>query len=445
MVRKGFLVALAVVAMPASAGAQSLDEGECRSSVGSRSFCVGMAKVGERASAECRRAGIPEDGCWSRVGRRVLRREVDDYQQSWTHRTLLFQSELAGDVPFRNAPWLATHNSFNSTSEDPTLSHTDSNQQLSLTDQLRLDLRSLELDVHWTPSHRAGGASAPVVCHGQGNIGCTTERLLGERLPELTAWLAANPREVLLLYIEDGIGDAGYAATAKVVTDALGERLYRPRGGGCRNLPLDLTRNAVLAAGAQVVVVGDCGSGAWQSVSHAWPDAVRFEERNHGFQPYPDCGPPDAAESDAKLVRYYEDSTWLTATAGGPDDGIGPDTVRAMLDCGVDLIGFDQILPRDGRLDAAVWSWADGQPSADEGCTVQGGEDGRWRSESCRRKHRAACRSAAGDWTVPARRVKRSSAAALCSDAGLQLGTPRTAHENRLLEDRGAGTVWLGL
>ena len=441
---------------PAPAAAQALGEEACRDALGVQAACVGGGKLGERAAAECRRLGIVSDEeCWARVGRRVVRSEIAAYEQSHTHRTLAFQYALGNDVPLRNAPWIGTHNSFNSPHEEPTVSHTDSNQQLSLTDQLRLDVRSLELDVHWIPSPRAGGAFAPVVCHGQGAAGCTTERLLGEHLAELRPWLDANRDQVLLLYLEDQIGDrAGYDATAKVVRDGLGARLYRPRGTGCRRVPLDLTRSDVLAAGAQVLVVSSCGAGGWPGVAHDWPSGThRFESRPQGYEAFPACGAPGAAKSDSLIVRSFEDSTFVAPATeptgfSSADDGLTPATVREMVRCGVDLFGFDQLLPGDGRLPAAAWSWAPGQPDADDGaCTVQRG-DRRWGSAACREKHPPACRSAGGRWTVPRKAVRQRDAADACADAGLRFATPRTGAENQAVRDAAASSkrhVWLSL
>ena len=125
----------------------------CEANAPSAAMCTGLAKVGERASAECRRLGLIGDAeCYSQIGRKVIREEVGEHGASATHRALQFQYDLAGDVPLRNTPWIGTHNSFNTPTEDPSVSHTDSNQQLSLTEQLDVDVRSLELDIHWFPA-----------------------------------------------------------------------------------------------------------------------------------------------------------------------------------------------------------------------------------------------------------------------------------------------------
>src|SRR3954464_12504811 len=300
---------------------------------------------------------------------------IEQYEGSWTHRTLQFQYGLSDDVPFANAPWLGTHNSFNSIAQQgPALSTTDANQQLTLVDQLRMDMRSLELDVHWFPSARAGGQNAPVVCHAgalSDHDGCSTEPLLGPVLDQLAGWLRTHRDQVLLLYMEDHLAGGGYPAAVSAIKSSLGSLVYSTgsKSGACIELPRSLTRDQVLAAGAQVVMVANsgCGEGAnWRSIAFSWRNHV--EETPHGFRGFPDCGPPfTRADYDNKLVRYFEDSTWLSAGAGaaaGSEEGEGltPGNVRAMTRCGVDLFGFDQLQPADGRNDAAVWSWAPGQP-----------------------------------------------------------------------------------
>jgi hypothetical protein len=370
---------------------------------------------------------------------------VADFEGSATHETLLWQQRLSGDLGMRDAPWPGTHNSFNSNAEmGAALSAKDSNQQLTLVDQLRLGVRSLELDVHlWL--------GRPTVCHAQSqHEGCTVERPLDDVLAPVADWLRAHPREVLLLYAEDHLDDeAGYDAGAAVLRARLGSLLYTPRGSGCTELPDALTRDDVLAAGAQVIVVSDCGPGTgWNAVAHVWSE--HRESRPQGFEGFPACGPDfTRAEFDARLIRYYEDSTFLTSGASevgatSRDDGLTPETTGAMARCGVELLGFDQLVPGDGRLEALAWSWASGVP--DEGdCAVSRGSDGRWTTGSCRAARPAACRTAGGAWLVtrstPARR-----AAAACDAVGATHAAPRTARENALLRAAaGDRTVLLGL
>jgi hypothetical protein len=463
--------ALLAAGLPAAAPAQTLDQA-CRDAQLAPGTCSGITKLSERAAAECRRRGlVPDESCTGPMGRRVIRAEVKAHESSWVHRTLGYQYELGNGVPLRDAPWVGTHNSFNSTSEEPTLSHTDSNQQLSLTDQLRIDIRSLEIDVHWNPSVHAGGAPAPVVCHAQGagqfHAGCTTERLLPAVLAEIATWLRTHDDQVLLLYVEDNVDAAeGYDPTAKALGEGLRDEngkslIYKPpSGGACADLPLSVTREDVLAAGRQVVMVSGCGQGAsWRGLVFNWHN-VEVEERNHGYRDHPACdqdpdgdGRPDFGRDvyASKLVRYYEDSTWVTQVASNvgqanTDDGLSPETTRRMVRCGVDLIGFDQILPTDGRLDALAWSWAANEPSRAGDCAIQR-SDGRWIARRCTKRQQAACRRADGRWVITLASVPASATTAACRQLSAKPSLPRTGAENEALRAAaraaGADAVWL--
>jgi hypothetical protein len=382
---------------------------------------------------------------------------VAAYERSWTHRALSLQSALGDDVGLRDAPWVGTHNSFNSIAEmGPTLSDLDSNQRLSLTDQLRVDVRSLELDLHWFPSLAAGGAQAPVVCHAESqHEGCSIERPLGAVLGEIAGWLRAHDDQVLLLYLEDHLDGAdGHDAAAATIRSALGGLLYAPAPGPsatCTALPLGLTRNAIRAGGARVILVSGCGAGtAWPGVAYDW--SGHAETRPVGFEDFPSCGPDFSRTTyDRTLVRYFEDSTGLTAAASQvgaatADDGITPATAAAMARCGVDLVGLDQLMPQDGRLDALVWSWAPGEPRTGAGdCALQRG-DGRWRARRCGERHLAACRTTGGTWTLSRTAVPVRAAAAACRDRGARFAVPRTGYEGRLLlAAAGDADAWLGL
>jgi hypothetical protein len=119
-----------------------------------------------------------------------------------------------------------------------------------------------------------------------------------------------------------------------------------------------------------------------------------------------------------------------------------------MVRCGVDLIGFDQILPGDGRLDALAWSWARDEPSRASYCAIQRG-DGRWISRRCTKRQQVACRRADGVWVVTLASVPHAASAAACRQVGGAPALPRTGAENVALREAaqaaGAGAVWLPL
>jgi hypothetical protein len=309
----------------------------------------------------------------------------------------------------------------------PSLSNLDSNQHVSLVDQLRHGVRSIEVDVHWFPSLEAAGAKAPVVCHGRPpstlNLGCTDERLLPAELAPVGAWLRQpeHRRDVVLLYIEDAIDEAtGYATAAQAISSTIGDLVYAPPAGGpgCPLLPLDLRRTDVLGAGKQVVIMSGCGpdgaTGAWRST--VFDDSVRSEEGNPEFAGYPECTSSSVARADygSSLVRFFEDSTFVSAAAGlGPGQRLTVDELTAMVRCGVNLFGLDQVSPADPRLAAMVWSWGQSEPatSAPGTCAIDGAFS-RYRAAPCDGPPlHYSCIDASGTWLVSATTGPGSQAA----------------------------------
>ncbi len=410
-------------------------------------------KTTESVVAACRRDLGQGEGCTALPGGRP--QDLAAYEASEVHRALQLQYRLGDRLPLGTSSWVGTHNSFNSTSERATVSHSDSNQQLSLVDQLRVDVRSLELDVHWWPSATAGGARVPLVCHGEaGHEGCTTERTLRDRLSEVVVWMDANPDEVLFLYLEDHLDDeAGYAAGAQVLQDVLGSRLYRPADAGlaaCTDLPLTLTREQVRSAGKQAFVMSGCGAGAaWGT--HVFRYSPKTEDRPSDYAAR-GCGGFDPVATDPVLLRFYEDSTFVSAAAepvgvSSVDDGLTPATTSLALRCGVDLLGFDQLLPTDGRLEALVWTFAPGELDAPDGsCAVQRGSDGRWAARGCGEQRPAACQAGDGSWRVTAP-TTRAAAPGLCRAQDARFTTPARARDAALLQlaTPGGADVWLPL
>jgi hypothetical protein len=439
--------ALILTAGASSAAKAKTFDDACNQASPSAMACIGADKLNEAAAAECRTAGAPDDACTQTpAGHDVRQSDLDAYAKSWTHRAAQFQFQLGDSVPLRDAQWLGTHNSFNTDANGLTLSHTDNNQQLTLTQQLDGDVRALELDVHYIPT-TDGGASHVVVCHGRGpdqyHAGCTDEPLFKDVLPEIATWLDHHSDQVILLYLEDELGaNAGYAETVSTLNTVLGSRIYKPTAvpsNGCQNVPLDVSRDDVRAAGANVVLVGNCRAG-WASDVFGW-DANHVESGSTpGYKPFPACDAThNSSVYDAKLVRYFEDSTWLSA-ATSPDEtpaqheagSLTPAKVRSMTDCGVNLFGLDQFEPGDGRVDASIWSWAPNQPDASAGaCAVQGA-DGRWTSGSCDVARPAACRAADGSWTLSAP-ATLADAPAACTAADGTFSLPRTGLDNSRL------------
>ena len=454
-------ILLAVAALTAPAASAGELTTTCRSAT---DYAAGACRLAEVAasnvSAACRREVDPltEEQCATPLNPTVADSRIGAYERSWTSRTLDFQYELSAPLGFRDAPWVGTHNSSNTAAESFTVSGGDHNQQVSMADQLRMDVRSLELDLHWIA--RPAGEPAVLVCHGRGagemHAGCTNERRLDERLPEIRAWLdrPENADQVIMLYLEDHLeGVPGHDSAAAALVAGLGNRIYRPAPGATCARPLPstgLSREAIRKAGKQVLLVAKgCGAGtAWAGLVFDF-GGMEVESRPQDYNP--DCSSDFTPEQHrTKMVRYFEDST-LIAHATHPtgvssmDDGLTPATTAAMVRCGVELFGFDQLLPDDGRLDALAWSWARDEPRR-AGCAVRDGATGRWAAFTCGSHRTVACRTPAGRWILPAKKASFDDATALCSAAGATFDPPRTGTENAALGAlTGKQDVWVAV
>src|SRR2546429_8194772 len=82
---------------------------------------------------------------------------------------------------------------------------------------------------------------------------------------------------------------------------------------GCANLPLGISRDDVRARGAQVVIVGNCRSG-WASDVYSWDDNHVESGSTADYSAFPTCDATyPRSVYDSQLVRYFEDSTWVSA------------------------------------------------------------------------------------------------------------------------------------
>jgi hypothetical protein len=380
-------------------------------------------------------------------GRPIDPAAVDAFAVGWVARALGLQARLSEALPLRDDPIPHTHNSFNAPQHGPSLTTSDPNQRYTMTDQLRMGIRSLELDVHWLahPDALADGGFAPVLCHGQTehigplsiHVGCTVDGSLDDGLAEIAAFLNApgNEREVLLLYLQNELdgNPAGHAATVALLEEHLGPLVARPDGatpGACADLPIERSRADLLASGRRVLLVGNCGPGSWSSWVFQRGDG--WNERSNAAGYPADCSADRAARAyDDRLIRVTEDTTWLSALIASPAP-ISEDEVRSMVRCGVELIGLDRVGPADPRLAALVWSWAPDEPSAAGPCAAWR-TDARFRAAACSERHRAVCRTDSGEWLVPEPAVAWGEAFATCTAVGAAFAVPRNGWENEQL------------
>jgi hypothetical protein len=445
--------------------------------------CRTVTEVVRGVAAMCRMPlrSLPDpaapDACAAIDGRKISAARLEAYQSSWTHRALTLQRGLDVDVPLLEAQLPHTHNSFNSSAYEipadlshpgyyPTLTNQDPNQVYTIAGQLDMDVRAIEMDVHWVPSpfgNASTGGYWVTLCHGDsGNplhvhVGCTIDRPFQDGLDELAGWLHRHPDQFVLLYLENQLGDSAQAhqVAGALIRQHLGS-LVEPTSRPCAALDYHETQASILAAHHQIAIVGDCGAGA----GTAWGAAVH--ERGLLWDEHGDPTAYSAAQcaadsqaraSDSSFRRYFEDSTFVAAAAGtnpltsslGGTSTISAEGAAAMTRCGVNIIGFDQLTPEDPRLTALVWSWAPNEPRADAGACAYQGSDGRFHAGDCQGARRVACQAANGAWTLSTPAVAWPNAARACPQ-GTTFAVPRNGFRNaQLVAAKGTGgaSVWL--
>jgi len=441
-----------------------------------------LAQQADRQAGAVCRAAVTDGSCQAVDGRAISPAAIAAYQRSWVHRALTLQRQLGERAPIIDTQIVHTHNSFNASaygpggrtapvSYYPTLTNQDPNQVYSLTDQLAMDVRFVELDLHWVPSPYGTPATNGywvTLCHGDGqqapatgtwvHVGCTADRPAQDGFAELHDWLVAHPSEFLFVYLENQLYDASPVASQQLAHDTaaslmqqyLGSLVYRPTGysaGHCVDAPWSSSVASLRAHGARVILVGNCGPGS------AWPSWVftRGPKWNESGDPTTysatDCAHDSAARATgSSFRRFFEDSTVL-ATARQSTAQITAQTTAAMVRCGVNIIGMDQLTTDDPRLAALVWSWAPGQPSTG-GCAEQLIGSGRFASAGCGTPLPYACRTPHSGWVVTAESGPWNRGADACAVEypGSVFGVPNNGYDDAQLAGvwAGRGTLVVG-
>jgi hypothetical protein len=441
--------------------------------------CHFAQNVTNQTAADCRVADNTNDDCALADGREISAAQLAAYKSSWVHRALTLQRGLDAGAPLIEEQIPHTHNTFNSSAYSaadadgdkvpsyyPTLTNQDPNQVYSISGQLDMDVRAIELDLHWVPSPYGNPSTHGfwvTMCHGDGqpvpntgayaHVGCSDDRPAQDGFAEVRNWLNAHPDQFVLIYLENQLYPAGPVATtdqahqiaSQLLDQAFGNLIYRPTGaspGQCATLPYGTSRTQMMASGARVLLVGNCGPGAWSSLvftrGNTWDE--HGDPSNYTAA---DCtADQNARRADTAFRRIFEDSTFVTAATSTPQS-LTPDTVAEMVRCGVNIIGMDQLMPQDGRLAALVWSWAPNEP-ATAGCAYQGA-DGRFRSSSCDSPRSYACLDPAGGWhqTVAVGRWQAGSDACATEFPGSRFAVPVNGFRNAQLAAASTGNVWL--
>jgi len=385
--------------------------------------------------------------------------DSDKYQRSWEKKAHNIQRKLEKDQPLKDGLWMHTHNAYNSSVYTTAFSYIDPNQKISINDQLRIDVRNIELDIHWYFSMEGWPwewGKRVLLCHGgmgsNEHLGCSSyDRKFSKGIDELNSFIRANRSEVVILYLEDHL-DGRHQDALNTMKGAFGDLIYRP-SGNCQDVPVNLTRQQVLNAGKNIIVwSGGCGTGEWQGWVYN-KNNTTTEQNSSKFSNYPTCGGSNMTSDDYanKMTRFYEDKTNLTAWFGGGSGSTTTANIPEMIKCGVNIVGMDKLTPTDGRMAAGVYTWATNEPNdwgGNEDCAVMG-SNGRWNDVNCNNSYRFACRDNTGAWAISSSSANYNGVGAACTSLGgsYAFAVPKNGVQNqKLLEAKnaaGAGDIYL--
>ncbi len=381
-----------------------------------------------------------------------------------TSRALRLQRELQADLPINQLTVLGGHNAFNSVKDGYDIyfaedlidgSVSPANQQYSITDQLRMGVRSLSLDVHWF-------YGALRLCHADGeHCGCSPkDRPFFLIIEELSQWLSSpeNIQEVVFLELEpylDGHDDELVAP----INAYLGDLVFRPS-----MMPADgsqPTLNDIRAKGKRLVITGleDAGHNLFINAQRlpsqpSWPATFvkNFVASTCSYDINGSIINASPTSRDA-TVRYAvsEDSTVYSTYYNGPEVAgvITNEKLQELTACDITGITLDQVTP--DKIQHAVWSWNVNEPKTgnSENC-AELGSNGRWSAISCGTVRRFACRNKNNryDWrvTTAAFEWERGEVQCASEHPDYLFDVPLTGYENQKLAAAAQGqSVWLNL
>ncbi|GMF45045.1 unnamed protein product [Phytophthora lilii] len=421
----------------------------------------------------------------------------------WLQRALKLQRKLAYRRNFCSATLPGTHNSAINLAdgygvEDHVFEgylhyfswfkkgmkvHTN-DQLFSLTDQLHMGVRFIELDVHWFDGDlriaHCGGFKSKLLdgmievfneiakMLGTGiewdseTIGCKPslssipskeQRPLKEALSELSTWLHApeNADEFLMVFFDDETDLMKWKKVGKLL-DYLKE--FFPEEEILR--PIELAYDTkwpsfeeLLRVGKRVVFMSGVDYFTYGEELLFVKDTIcNWQEPPLPLAPFPECrfnqSKTDMRVPDENLTIFRPETSEIEYGFLNADGQIGSnknlldeESLPGVADCGVNLPSPDNITPK--RMEATIWAVPKEHELDPSKCVALMRESNTWQSVDCKRANLvAACVDVRNPrhWQLGAAPVVEADAAAACSaltPATMEFSVPASGYENGLL------------
>lgn len=380
----------------------------------------------------------------------------------WSQNALNHQYNLQKHTPLIQSNIIGTHNSYSSNAYGMELYE---NQDLSITEQLEQGSRFLELDL-WRNTDLE--YVSVILCHNGGRCDIGAGGIFDPLLPddyiyldtalvEIANWTKNNRDQIIIIKLEDQMGDEEYHYFEEALQRTVGELVYRPQRSSssqsCEPFPADVSAANMLDQGKQIIFTGFEGA-ACNSIGNSWVFKGTNRERDSGgYKDYGDEYRDCSVHNDNGYALFFD-----SAAEGDPSgNGVMPDSaVRPLMKCGGTVMGFDWLKTNDNRIAEAVWSWAPNEPNKIPGsgaveavdCAVS--YNGRFYDDNCNSNVAYSCSDGLGSWKVTQNSGAWFGGQAAChSEFGsdYNFDVPRTSKDNQLSEiakiAAGKSAYWL--
>jgi hypothetical protein len=335
-------------------------------------------------------------------------------------------------------PDVGTHNSYNIQDDGyPFFQHS-----YTLTEQLRLGIRAINLDAHWLDDEQLHLSHA-----NPDHLGASeNDRLYEDGVAEIAAWLNANPDEVIIVEIENQ-ADGHIAELVSPLEQYFGlptDRIFRTSD---TTLPVNwqnISPATVRAAGKNVIILcSEVPQNCVFSPDGFWNNPWPSNSVHRFYQRYAVGEVWLAGTFQQGLTSFSGDTSCIPFFHNGPDSiGVYSNrTVYDMVRAGVDMPTIEPFglshayrpcnpfanyeTNVDVLLEGAIWSWigdppVNNQPKAalttimdppgvrEHGAYLRG-------DVAPTESYRVAMQNSAGDWAITPQATSFYNAAALVS------------------------------
>lgn len=330
-------------------------------------------------------------------------------------------------------------------------------QYLTLTDQLRMGVRHLEIDLWWDPllddvvvchspvplfpvrevTRQAEAAGLDLVWDPK-NMSCLgTKRMFTDVLTEVKDWmmLDENKEQIVMLFFDTKfyLSNSSVTKANNEILGVFGDMVW----GYTEGTPLTHKVDELLSLNKRIIIENNREEWLYPSEGKPlvfWPTLWN----SHQFGPsdfvqFPNC----SVQGD----QSWYGKEWVRALDGT--------FTEAATRCGVQIVSGDYTNPDDMKF--FVWSWDQQEPSDAQGCTAIL-PNGRWATLDCATSLPYACLvdsvdSAAGfglDWKVDLSVLGSAEAGTSKCPTGTTFSAPHNGYANSVLVDLAYGqTMWV--